>query len=511
MNAQPSVEDLKDFFDAIEVIEYSETYERFKQFRPWPKQRDHLSLGRTKRERLLMANNRGGKTETGAFEATCHMTGEYPNAGEYFYPDTPEMRAAGLAGKDAFPKGWQGRRFDQPTMGWISGETSLLVRDVQQKKLCGPPGVESLFGTGMIPKDAFTDKPSLARGVTDAYDTIQVRHKSGGISIGKFKSYEQGRQKFQGEGLDWIWFDEEPPIDVYAEGIARIGERDGISWLTFTPLKGRSDVVIRFTDEDSDDRGITLMTLDDAHHIPAAVRKKMEAGYLAHERDARARGIPMLGSGRIFMMPEGLITEPPLEYIPEHWTKLWGIDFGIGHPFAAVLTLWDRDNDVIHVHHAYRIADALPIQHAHAIKQIGAGVPIAWPKDGADREKSSGEPLAASYRKHELRMLADHATWADGGVSTEAGILEMDERMKSGRFKVAAHLSEWFEEYRFYHRKDGQIVKLKDDLLSATRIAVMAKRFGRTVQLGSRGMPKDQTTIAHGTDFDVFSGGALLG
>ena len=73
----------------------------------------------------------------------------------------------------------------------------------------------------MIPKDLFVDKPSLARGITDAYDTIQVRHVSGGVSVARFKSYEQGREKFQsGETLDWLWFDEEPPTeDLFAEGL----------------------------------------------------------------------------------------------------------------------------------------------------------------------------------------------------------------------------------------------------------------------------------------------------
>jgi phage terminase large subunit-like protein len=479
-------ERLIEIAEGLEAALYRKKYQQFYDFRPYPKQMEFLAAGRTKRERLLIAGNQNGKTHTGAFEAACHLSGDYPNW-------------------------WKGRVFEKPTKGWIAGETSLVVRDVQQKKLCGEPGVDELFGTGMIPKDLFVDKPSLARGITDAYDTIQVRHKSGGVSVARFKSYEQGRTKFQGESIDWGWADEEPPEDVYAELLTRTVATGGMCFMTFTPLKGRSSVVLRFLDEPDEHRGVTSMTIDDALHIPAEERAKIISAFLPHEREARARGVPTLGSGRIFMTPESIIIEPPLEYIPEHWTKLWGIDFGIGHPFAAVLTLWDRDNDVIHVHHAYRIADALPIQHAHAMKQIGAGVPVAWPKDGADREKSSGEPLAASYKKHELRMLADHATWPDGGVSTEAGILEMDERMKSGRFKVAAHLSEWFEEYRFYHRKDGQIVKLKDDLMSATRVAIMMKRYGRTVALGSRGAPKDRTTIAIGTDFDVFSGGALLG
>lgn len=466
---------------ALRFVQERKKFRRFGFFVPHPKQMQHLELGATKRERLLMANNRAGKTETGAFEAACHLTGEYPD-------------------------GWRGRVFTQPTIGWVAGETSLLVRDVQQKKLCGDPGVESTFGTGMIPKASFVDKPSLARGVTDAYDTIQVRHRSGGVSIARFKSYEQGRTKFQAEGLDWIWFDEEPPLDIYAEGIARIGERDGIGWLTFTPLKGRSDVVIRFLDEPSPDRGITTMTLEDSLHIPPKIRKKMEAGYLPHEREARARGVPMLGSGRIFTVTEESITEPAIEIVPAFWKKLWGIDFGIGHPFGAVLMLWDVDNDVIHLHHAIRITDALPIQHAAAMKPVGADVPVAWPHDGGER-RDDGKPMSDHYKRHDLKMLDSHATWPDGGISTEAGILEMDDRMRSGRFKVAAHLSEWFEEFRFYHRKDGKIVKIKDDLMSATRIAVMSKRHGRAVTLGGLRTKRLAGMIpAAGIDFDVWAG-----
>jgi hypothetical protein len=116
------------------------------------------------------------------------------------------------------------------------------------------------------------------------------------------------------------------------------------------------------------------------------------------------------------------------------------------------------------------VADALPIQHAAAMKPIGAAVPVAWPQDGTQR-REDGKPLSDHYKRHGLNMLAEHATWPTGGLSTEAGILEMDDRFKSGRLKVASQLSAFFEEYRFYHRKDGEIVKLKDDILSATRTA----------------------------------------
>ena len=141
------------------------------------------------------------------------------------------------------------------------------MRDVQQTKLCGEPGVDALFGTGMIPKDLFVDKPSLARGITDAYDTIQVRHVSGGVSVARFKSYEQGREKFQGETLDWLWFDEEPPMDIYSEGLTRTAATHGIVFMTFTPLQGPTGVVMRFLDEPSPYRGVVTMTIDDAEHI----------------------------------------------------------------------------------------------------------------------------------------------------------------------------------------------------------------------------------------------------
>jgi phage terminase large subunit-like protein len=477
--AEPSVAELKEILAGLEALDYRRTYQQFLDFQPYPKQLEFLNAGATKRERLLIAGNQNGKTHIGAYEAASHLTGLYPD-------------------------NWKGRRWDRPTKGWIAGETSLVVRDVQQKKLCGEPGVVDLFGTGMIPKDLFVDKPSLARGVTDAYDTIQVRHASGGVSVARFKSYEQGRTKFQGESIDWGWADEEPPEDVYAEFLTRTVATGGMCFMTFTPLKGRSSVVLRFLDEVSPDRSVTTMTIEDALHIPPEERAKIIAAFLPHEREARARGVPTLGEGRIFMAPEESILEAPIEHIPAYWTKLWGIDFGIGHAFGAVLILWDKDNDVIHIHHAYRVKDALPIQHAAALKPIGAGVPVAWPRDGTNRQ-ADGQPLAAHYKRHGLRMLDQHATWPDGSVSTEAGILEMDEREKSGRLKVARHLSDYLEERRFYHRKDGQIVKIKDDLMSAARIAIMMKRFGKAVGLGRGVSAPPAGQVADGMDFDVFA------
>lgn len=451
-------------------------------FQPYAKQRQHIANGLLMRERLLMAGNQQGKTETGAYECAMHLTGQYP-------------------------ADWPGRKFVKPIRAWGICETSLLTRDVMQKKLCGPPGVVADRGTGFIPRAAFVDQ-SLARGVSDAYDTIQVEHRTNGkvdgISTLTFKSYEQGRSKMQGEPIDYFWCDEEPPEEVYSEVLTRTVATGGSGAITFTPLNGMSAVVIRFIQEENPDRAVTIMTIDDAEHIPAEKRASIIAAYPPHEREARARGVPMLGSGLIFQVSDASVMEPAIEHLPLYWPKLWGIDFGIGHPFAAVLTAWDRDNDVIHIVHVVRVADQRPLEHSVAMKPIGADVPVAWPRDGTNREAGSGQQLAAIYRQHDLRMLPSHATWPDGSVSTEAGIAEMDERMRTGRLKIASHLSEWFEEKRMYHRKDGQIVKIKDDLMSATRIAIMDKRNGRAVGLGGKRAKRKSDGMAKNVDFDVF-------
>lgn len=477
-------EELKELLETLEAVEERQTYRKLDFYKPYPKQQTFHDLGSHKRERLLMAGNQLGKTYSAAAETAFHLTGEYP-------------------------ENWKGKKYTKPNSGWIAGESSLLVRDGPQKLLCGKPGVDKAFGTGLIPKSAFADKPSLSRGVTDAYDTIQVTHKTDGIEDGvstaTFKSYEQGREKFQAETLDWIWNDEEPPEDIYGEELARITATNGMIYMTFTPLKGRTEVVMRYMDEISVDRAVVNMTIEDALHIAAEDRDKIIRGYKKHERDARVKGIPILGSGVIFTEPEENIMEVPLHMVPAHWAKLWGIDFGIGHPFAAVLLLWDRDTDIVHVHHTIRMTDALPINHASAMKVLGADVPVAWPQDGVAREKGSGESLSKMYKREGLRMLDQHATWPDGGYSTEVAVEEMLSRERNGKLKVSMTCQDYFEERRFYHRKDGKLVHLKDDILSATQKGLMMLRHAKPVLLGSKRPDRKQFgNKATGIDFNVF-------
>lgn len=435
-------------------------------YRPYMKQLAFHAAGKSFRERLLMAGNQLGKTWSAGAECAMHLTGEYP-------------------------EWWPGRRFDKPIAMWAGGVTGEAVRDTTQRVLMGRVGQ---FGTGMIPKRSIVETSS-ARGIADALDTVTVKHKSGRESTLAFKSYEKGREKWQGETLDLVWFDEEPPPDIYTEGLARTNATGGFSMLTFTPLLGMSDVVRKFYPRpDTPDRHITNMTIHDAEHYTEEERQRIILSYPEHERDARSKGIPMLGSGRVFPLPETAITIEPFE-VPAHWPQIGALDFGWDHPTAAVKLAWDRETDVVYVIAAHRQSMATPATIAQTLRPWGDWLPWAWPHDGLQHDKGSGQTLAEQYRNERLQMLEERAMFEDGGSGVEAGILEMLQRMQAGRLKVFAHLGDWFEEFRVYHRKDGKIVKVADDLMSATRYALMCLRFASTPRQWSKPLRRNLSGV----------------
>ncbi len=191
-------------------------------YRPYPKQREFHEAGARHRERLFMAGNQLGKTVAGGFECAMHMTGRYPDW-------------------------WKGRRYDRPVRLWAAGVTGESTRDNPQRILLGPPAIRDQWGTGAIPGDAIVNT-SLGRNLADAVDSIVVRHLCGGLSILAFKAYGMGREKWQGQTLDGVWFDEEPPLDIYMEGLTRTNATGGFTMITFTPLLGISGVVRLFLD-----------------------------------------------------------------------------------------------------------------------------------------------------------------------------------------------------------------------------------------------------------------------
>ena len=455
--------------EARELLELKElearlvSENRLAEYKPYPKQREFHNSGADPkvRERLLVAGNQLGKTWSSAFETAMHLTGIYPDW-------------------------WEGKRYDKPIAGWAASETGQGTRDTVQRLLLGKPGE---WGTGSIPKAQLIDVKRASGGTPDCVDSITVKHVNGGISRLTFKTYDQGRLRWQGETLDFVWFDEEPPMDIYTEGLTRTNATGGIVWLTFTPLQGMSDVVKRFLMDRQAGTCVTTMTIDDAEHYTPEQRAAIIASYPSHERDARSKGIPTLGSGKIFPIEESTIKESAFS-IPEHWPRVCGMDFGWDHPTAAAWIAWDRDTDTVHVYDVYRVSEATPVVHAAAIKSKGDWIPVVWPHDGLQHDKGSGEALATQYRNFGVKMHHEKVSHApdikagqqegQGGNGVEAGLMDMLDRMQTGRFKVAEHLGDFWEEIRLYHRKDGKVVKLNDDVLSAVRYGCMMLRHAKT-------------------------------
>jgi phage terminase large subunit-like protein len=197
----------------------------------YPKHMEFFAAGRDYTERLFLAANRVGKTETGCYESTCHLGGDYPHW-------------------------WEGRVWKRPIRMWAAGDFNETTRDVIQKKMLGQVewygDKKGVDGTGMVPREIIDqDSITWKAGVPDLIDTVRIDHKSlsglsDGTSVLGLKSYQQGRRSFQGTEQDLIWTDEEPPEEVYNEMLIRLMTTKGLSMLTFTPLAGWTKVVESF-------------------------------------------------------------------------------------------------------------------------------------------------------------------------------------------------------------------------------------------------------------------------
>lgn len=450
-----------------------EQFTSLDRYSPYPKQLEFHAAGATHRERLLSAGNQLGKTSCGAAEAAYHLTGLYP-------------------------PWWPGLRHTAPISmlaGSVSGE---MTRDGMQRLLLGPPSIEEEWGSGMIARKLLARWPKRKTGIKDAIDAAVVRHVTGGNSVIRFKSFDQGRAKWQADTVHIVWLDEESPEDVYEEALTRTNATRGTVYTTFTPLLGMSKVVQRFFMNPGPDRALVQMTIDDVGHLNPEDRERIVSTYDDATRDARTRGIPVLGSGRVFPVPRDMIVCKPIR-IPDHWPRLGALDFGWDHPTAAVEIAWDRDTDTIYLVREYRVQKQTPQVHAAALRAWGTNLPWAWPHDGQAKEKGTGVSLAQQYRASGLGVLASHVTFPDGSVSVEAGVMEMLTRMNEGRWKVFETCEMWLNEFDLYHRKDGVLVKEIDDLISASRYAMMGRRFARTQSRRAAWGRNYRPAVAQGT------------
>lgn len=447
--------------EAIEIQTELRRREQFKTFTKlypdngpvrrelYPKHLAFFAAGVDSRERAFLAGNRVGKTlGVGGYELVLHLTGQYP-------------------------EWWQGRRFNRPIKAWAAGDTSKTVRDILQAKIVGP--INNL-GSGLIPEDLIVGKPPTKPGVPEAIESVRVQHITGLSSHLLFKSYDQGREAFQGTEQDVILLDEEPPFDVYVECLLRTMATDdfegGIILCTFTPLEGLSETVLNFlpngkiSEEQEDGPFVIMADWNDAPHLNNEEKAKLLKSIPPYQRDARTKGIPQLGAGAIFPVPESEIVCEPFE-IPQHWLQVYGLDVGWNRT-AAIWGALDRETDILYLYSEYYQGNLEPSEHAETIKSRGSWILGVIDPAARGRSQKDGERLIETYKDLGLEL-------SPAKNMVEAGIYQVWIRLNTNRLKVFKTLENWLAEYRIYRRdKLGRVVKDKDHLMDGTRYMVVS-------------------------------------
>jgi len=434
-------------------------------YRPYEWQMRSHELGATCGQVLDMCANQVGKTEGLRFEIAYHSTGRYPSW-------------------------WTGRVFKKPLLIWACGTTNELTRDVLQDKLFGDPATfPESFGTGSIAKKYLdVNKVVKKPQVPNAFAQVPVKHITGGWSTIIMKSYDAKKRAFMSKAVDIIALDEEPPVDIMSSCLVRmVNKPNSLLKMTFTPENGMTDVVSQFMTDLRPGQGFVQATWDDAPHLTREKKEQILSAIPIWERDMRSKGIPVFGDGLIFPIPDDEIAIPAFK-IPDHFRRLAAIDFGgWAHPTAGAWAAYDDDTDIIYITDTYKSEGKSVAEHADCFRNKGKDIPIAYPHDGEKADRG-GTKLAQQYRDKGCNMLHTHFTnppaegedEGKGGNAVAPGLIEMLNRMQSGRLKVFNHLNDWFKEKAMYHTKDGNIIRKGEDIMSASRYAVMSViRYGQ--------------------------------
>jgi hypothetical protein len=208
------------------------------------------------------------------------------------------------------------------------------------------------------------------------------------------------------------------------------------------------------------------ITWDDVPHLSEVDKKELWASIPPHQRDARAKGIPALGSGVIYPVAEDSIVVEPFK-IPEWWPRAYALDVGWNRT-AAVWGAWNRENDTVYLYDEYYVSEAPPQVHADAIKGRGAWIPGVIDPASRGRSQIDGRALMGEYQALGLDLMP-------ANNEVEAGIFAVYRRLVSGRLKVFSSLANLRSERRLYRRDEkGKIVKERDHLMDAERYLVMS-------------------------------------
>jgi hypothetical protein len=232
---------------------------------------------------------------------------------------------------------------------------------------------------------------------------------------------------------------------------------------------------------------------DEAVHLSAEDKATLMASYSPAEREARSKGIPSVGSGAIYPVPESDFVVDTFN-IPPHWVRAFGMDVGWKRT-AAVWGAYNSQEDCWYLYSEHYRGYSEPSIHVNAIQSRGKWISgVIDPAARAAKRQSDGIALLDEYMDLGLDLsIANNAV--------EAGLLEVFQRLATGRLKVMKHLTNWLSECRIYRRDDkGRIVKKDDHLMDATRYLMMS---GMDVASLAPDSDEEINGNQHGLDADV--------
>lgn len=414
----------------------------------YPKHIEAIELTRDNDVVSVFGGNRSGKTNLLAYILSCWAQGTYPDW-------------------------WNGRVFLKPTRLWACSQTSALVTAGLQRYLIGPDG-----GGGLIKSENILHV-DWAPNTLGMAQRVLVKHVPTGLgSEILFKTYDMGWRRFQSDTIDGAALDEEPPAMIYSEALTRSATTNGCTLLGFTALQGVTPLVAHLlpqyagvTEETEDEeepakRAHVFIGWEDIPYaqLSKAKRESLASKYLPHERDARMKGIPQMGTGLVYPVPEGNFIVDVEDCMrawkgptpPKHWPRIAAADPG-GTPrgdgrTAAVWYAYDSDSDCIWAYSEYYEKFAPIPSHVHAWAKRGKWIPFVIDPAGANVIDGKGVYAEYVSEMHELDK-----DWpvlkADKRFSL--GRANLYDRMMSGRFKVISTLRNMLAEHRSYVIKEN--------------------------------------------------------
>jgi PBSX family phage terminase large subunit len=408
-----------------------------------------------KRNRWVFGGNRTGKTECGAVEAIWYARGNHPY-----------------------------KKIPRATNGWVVSVSNEVQRDVVQKKLLAylnPDWIEEI-----VMRDGSKDAPE-----SGIIDFIKIKSIKGGLSTIGFKSCEQGRGKFQGSSQDWIWFDEEPPKDIYDECRMRIIDVRGQIWGTMTPLMGLTwvydEIYIKDTETDPNVWWMA-MSWDDNPFLSKAEIKELEKSMTAEERQMRQHGNFVALTGRVYkeFNPSIHVIEP--FDVPHEWYCNMSIDPGLEHPLACLWFAVDEDKNIYVIQEHYNNGESVE-WHSDSIKQKCKV--LEWYPDSKGYYRtlidSAATARVLSAQKSVVQLFYEHKILCNPKVNKEkfVGIsrvkwylqprLQLDGEMRPKLFifNTCRNLINEFNKY-VYKEGSDEPIKENDHALDALRYFIMS-------------------------------------